>query len=30
MLKALHKNHPNLNYLVINTSIVAELIRHLW
>lgn len=30
MLRILHKNHPNLNYLIINTSIVAELIRHLW
>jgi hypothetical protein len=28
-LKLLDKNHPNLNFLIVNTEIVSELIRHL-
>jgi hypothetical protein len=28
-LKLLYKNHPYLNFLVVNTEIVSELIRHL-
>ena len=28
-LKILYKNHPYLNFLIVNTEIVSELIRHL-
>jgi hypothetical protein len=28
-LKILYKNHPYLNFLIVNTEIVSELVRHL-